>query len=173
MSALRPSVSPVKLLLPFATLLVSVVALIAGGVFVSSSLSSLQSALNSPTATAADVYSGQSTVTIAAVVLGAGIVALIIALALFSVLAAFGGFNADAATRDLDGDLDDDLADDGFDGTEETAVAAEEPGANETPVAADESADTTAPAAPVRADEPTEAAEPARADEPERPDAKA
>lgn len=119
--AARPSrpISALKLIVPLITLVVALGALIYGATSTSNAVSSLNAALDAGTATATDVYGGQSIIVVYAAVLGAGILGVIVALAAIGVLAGVGGFRAPVQEEFVFDELD--LIDDVDDLDEELA----------------------------------------------------
>lgn len=119
--AARPSrpISALKLIVPLITLVVALGALIYGATSTSTAVSSLNAALDAGTATATDVYGGQSIIVVYAAVLGAGILGVIVALAAIGVLAGVGGFRAPVQEEFVFDELD--LIDDVDDLDEELA----------------------------------------------------
>lgn len=88
----RRSISLVALLIPPALLAGSLAVLAVGIVMSVSESDGLVAALNSPEATAVDVYGGQARLAIATSVLGAGIVAVVLALATVAVTGTIRAF---------------------------------------------------------------------------------
>jgi hypothetical protein len=82
----RRSISISTLIIPPATLAASAGVLAVGIVMTVTENEALVAALNSTTATAADVYGGQARLTIAAAVLGAGVVAMALSLGTLAVV---------------------------------------------------------------------------------------
>ncbi|NYD68035.1 hypothetical protein [Agromyces atrinae] len=119
--AARPSrpISVAKLIVPLVTLVVALGALIYGATSTSAAVTSLNAALDAGTATATDVYGGQSIIVVYAAVLGAGILGVIVALAAIGVLAGVGGFRAPVQEEFVFDELD--LIDDVDDLDEELA----------------------------------------------------
>ncbi|MET0974263.1 MAG: hypothetical protein ABWX82_01175 [Leifsonia sp.] len=141
MSTPRPSsISYAKLALPVITLVLAIVAIVVGYLLTSTGLSDLNNALASQTATATDVYGGQSAIGVASAVLAAGIIGVIISLSAIGVLIGLDGFRrSDVVEIDVV-EIDDDLdAEDGLDELEltEPAVVTSEPAAVVEPAAAD------------------------------------
>lgn len=116
MPAPRRSISLAALVIPPAALLASVAVLVLGIWMTIAENDALVAALNSPDATAADVYGGQSRVVVAGAVLTAGILAVVISLATVAVTGTIRAFAprlapaaAPASDQEADGfgDIDD------------------------------------------------------------------
>lgn len=139
MSTARPS-APIALILPTLALAGSVVVTVIGALSTSSATSTLNAALTSQTGTAADVYGSQSAIVVSSGLLTAGIVGIVVSLALFGALIGFGALSKPEATSPLDElePVDDDV-DDEVDDEPTTATSAERAPAAE-PVAAEASA---------------------------------
>ena len=88
MTTTRRSISPAALIIPSAALVGSLVVLAVGIVMAVSESDALVAALNSPDATAADVYGGQARLAIGSSLLGAGIVGVVLSLATVAIVAA-------------------------------------------------------------------------------------
>lgn len=148
-----------KLVLPLITFLLALVALAVGAVMTSTGLSNLNTALASQSATAADVYGGQSFVGVASGILAAGIIGVILSLAALGVLIGLTPRAVDEIV--IEDDFDD------FDDLDEVAPAADvaEPVVAE-PVVAEPAVAETVAAEPAAA-EPS-AAEPAAEDPKDR-----
>ncbi|TFV98421.1 hypothetical protein [Orlajensenia leifsoniae] len=149
------SISPAKLALPIITLVLALVAVVVGYVQTTTGLADLSKALESQTATATDVYGGQSAIGVASAILSAGIIGVVISLAAIGILIGLNGFRRDAVIEDVI--LDEEFLDDDVDGIDELELnRAAAPAA---PAAA---AAAPAAAAPVHA-EPAIVTEPAAA----------
>ncbi|WP_430647149.1 hypothetical protein [Agromyces sp. GXS1127] len=153
MPAPRRSISLAALVIPPVALVASVAVLVLGIVMTIAENDALVAALNSPDATAADVYGGQSRVVVAGAVLAAGILAVVISLATIAItgsIRAFAPRPVAASGHPIDADdLDhvedvDDLDDDGFEAEAEADAETDA----ETDVTTSSSA--TEPAAPTR-----------------------
>lgn len=148
------SISPAKLALPIITLVLALVAAVVGYVQTTTGLADLSKALESQTATATDVYGGQSAIGVASAILSAGIIGVVISLAAIGILIGLNGFRRDVVVEDVI--LDEEFLDDDVDGIDELQLdQAAAPAAPAAPAAA-------APAAPVHA-EPAIVTEPAAA----------
>ena len=88
----RRSVSLAPLLIPPAALVGSLVVLAIGIVMAVSESDALVAALNSPDATAADVYGGQARLAIGSSLLGAGVVGVVLSLATVALVATIRAF---------------------------------------------------------------------------------
>jgi hypothetical protein len=88
----RRSISLAPLLIPPAALVGSLVVLAIGIVMVVSESDALVAALNSPDATAADVYGGQARLAIGSSLLGAGVVGVVLSLATVALVATIRAF---------------------------------------------------------------------------------
>jgi hypothetical protein len=88
----RRSISLAALLIPPAALVGSLVVLAVGIVMAVSESDALVAALNSPDATAADVYGGQARLAIGSSLLGAGIVGVVLSLATVAIVATIRAF---------------------------------------------------------------------------------
>lgn len=155
MSSRRPA-PVVVALLPAVAFLGSAAVTVLGALTTSSASETLNAALVSGTGTAADVYGSQSAIVVSSGLLTAGIVGLVVSIALFGALIAFGAFAAPAAEPELDEFDDED--------DEVELDAVDEVGAAERDVAASvEQADASAEPVADEASEPAVEAEPARA----------
>ncbi|MFB9960399.1 hypothetical protein [Agromyces bracchium] len=118
MPASRRSISLAALVIPPFELIASIAVLVIGIVMTIAENDALVAALNSPDATAADVYGGQSRVTVAAAILTAGILAVVVSLATIAIAGSIRAFaprpEAAAALADAHADADADA--DGDDG---------------------------------------------------------
>ncbi|GAA2033633.1 hypothetical protein GCM10009819_17150 [Agromyces tropicus] len=92
MPAPRRSISLAALVIPPLVLVASVAVLVLGIAMTIAENDALVSSLNSPDATAADVYGGQSRIVVAAAVLVAGIVAVVVSLATIAVTGSIRAF---------------------------------------------------------------------------------
>lgn len=92
MTTTRRPISLAALLIPPAALVGSLVVLAIGIVMAVSESDALVAALNSPDATAADVYGGQARLAIGSSLLGAGIVGVVISLATVAIVATVSAF---------------------------------------------------------------------------------
>ncbi|KQO95866.1 hypothetical protein [Leifsonia sp. Leaf264] len=138
------SISPAKLALPIITLVLALVAAVVGYVQTTTGLAALSKALESQTATATDVYGGQSAISVSSAVLSAGIIGVVISLAAIGILIGLNGFRRDAVVAEIDV-FEDDFLDDDIDGVDELETATAAPVA--APVAA-EPVVVSEPAAP-------------------------
>ena len=111
------SISPAKLALPIITLVLALVAVVVGYVQTTTGLADLSKALESQTATATDVYGGQSAIGVASAILSAGIIGVVISLAAIGILIGLNGFRRDVVVEDVI--LDDEFLDDDVDGIDE------------------------------------------------------
>lgn len=141
----RPSAA-VTALLPAVAFVGSAAVTVIGALATSSASATLNTALVSGTGTAAEVYGSQSAIVVSSGLLTAGIVGLVVSLALFGALIAFGAFAKPVAEPELD-DFDD------ADELDETEDVADEAG----------DADAAAETVVDEASEPAAEAEPARA----------
>lgn len=92
MTTTRRSISVAAQLIPPAALVGSLAVLAVGIVMAVSESDALVAALNSPDATAADVYGGQARLAIGSSLLGAGIVGVVLSLATVAIVAAIRAF---------------------------------------------------------------------------------
>ena len=92
MTTTRRSISLAALLIPPAALVGSLAVLAVGIVMAVSESDALVAALNSPDATAADVYGGQARLAIGSSLLGAGIVGVVLSLATVAIVATIRAF---------------------------------------------------------------------------------
>lgn len=136
----RRSISLAALIIPPILFAGSLAVLAVGIVLVVTENDALVAALNSTTATAADVYGGQARVAVASTILGAGILSLVVALATAAItgtIRAFAPRPVDTVSPGLEvhddaveprdaGDLDDDEARDHGKATATAATTAEE-----------------------------------------------
>lgn len=100
MTTTRRTISLAALLIPLAALVASLAVLVAGIVMAMTQTDALVAALNSPDATAADVYGGQARLAIGSSLLGAGIVAVVLSLATVAIVAAIRAFGPRPAPHD-------------------------------------------------------------------------
>lgn len=158
------SISPAKLALPLITLVLALVAVVVGYLQTTTGLADLNKALESQTATATDVYGGQSAISVSSAVLSAGIIAVVISLAAIGILIGLNGFRRAAVVEEVD-IFEDEYLDDDIDGVDEletatvAPVVAEPAAAPAEPLVAEpvheEPVVVTEPAAPAAPTEPT------------------
>ncbi|WP_350348586.1 hypothetical protein ABIQ69_01270 [Agromyces sp. G08B096] len=111
MSASRPSPA-VSLIVPAVTLVASAAVTVVGALWTASANATLNAALVSGTGTAADVYGSQSAIVVSSGLLTAGIVGLVVSLALIGALIGFGALSKparEAAADPFDDDFDDEV----------------------------------------------------------------
>jgi len=101
MTTARPSAA-VALILPTLALAGSVVVTVLGALSTNSATSTLNAALTSQTGTAADVYGSQSAIVVSSGLLTAGIVGIVVSLAVFGVLIGFGALSKPVAEAPID-----------------------------------------------------------------------
>jgi len=101
MTTARPSAA-VALILPTLAIAGSVVVTVLGALSTNSATATLSAALTSQTGTAADVYGSQSAIVVSSGLLTAGIVGIVVSLALFGALIGFGALSKPAAEAPID-----------------------------------------------------------------------
>ncbi|MFD5865113.1 hypothetical protein ACFWGP_09175 [Agromyces sp. NPDC127015] len=147
MTTARPS-APIALILPTIALAGSVVVTVIGALSTNSATATLNAALTSQTGTAADVYGSQSAIVASSGLVTAGIVGIVVSLALFGALIGFGALSKPAA--EAPADEVESIDDDEFDAEPVAAPVLDEATAAE-PVAAEPATDDDAAAEPVAA----------------------